>query len=76
MRFSGDEGVIVMDIPVLRGKRRTGKESNNKMRGSGDVNLYIYPSNCELAQGISSNKSALTAIPSPKVERSDSQHVE
>ncbi|KAH7253100.1 heterokaryon incompatibility protein-domain-containing protein [Fusarium solani] len=45
LRISGDEGVIVMDIPALRGNRRTGKGSNNKMRGSGDVNLYIYPSN-------------------------------
>lgn len=50
VKLSGDEGVIVMDIPALRGNRRTGKGSNNKMRGSGDVNLYIYPSNCELAQ--------------------------
>ncbi|RMJ08920.1 hypothetical protein CDV36_011447 [Fusarium kuroshium] len=45
LQFSGDDGVIVMDIPALRGNRRTGKESNKKMRGSGDVNLYIYPCN-------------------------------
>ncbi|KAI8711936.1 HET domain-containing protein [Fusarium sp. LHS14.1] len=44
LRCSGDEGALVMNIPALRGNGGTERESNRKMRGSGDINLYIYPS--------------------------------
>lgn len=75
MRFSGDEGVLVMNIPALRGNGGAEKESNRKMRGSGDINLYIYPSTCELSWEISSKYSALIVSFSPKVKPGNSQLV-